>query len=65
MTFDDQAMTGAVRWRLGMAQFGGQVRRRKLTHVGHAGEAAEDVQQRAMRGECGAAMDAFGDRPQV
>ena len=57
MSFDDDAMAGAVRWRLGMQQFGGQARRCKLSSVGHAGEAVEEVQQRAMRGECGTAMD--------
>ena len=40
-------------------------RRNTEATVGHAGEAAEEVQQRAKRGECGAAMDAYGDHPQV
>jgi hypothetical protein len=65
MSFDDDTMAGAVRWRLGTLQYGGQSRRCKLAAVGHAGEAAEEVQQRAMRGECGAAMDVYGDHPQV
>ena len=65
MSFDDDTMAGAIRWRLGTLQHGGQQRRCKLAAVGHAGEAVEEVQQRAMRGECGAAMDAYGDHPQV
>ena len=33
--------------------------------LGMRGKPPDEVQQRAMRGECGAAMDAYGDRPQV
>ena len=65
MSLDDDTMAGAVRWRLGSLQYGGQGRRCKLAAAGKQGEAVAEVQERALRGECGTTMDAYGDHPQV
>ena len=63
MAFDDGAATSAMRWRLGMHQFCRPQRRCKLCPAGKVGDAEDEMQQRAMRGECGLAMDSYGDRP--
>ena len=65
MAFGDEAMTSAVRWRLGLHQFGGPQRRCKLCPAGKVGDAEDEMQQRAVRGECGLAMDSYGDHPHV
>ena len=48
-----------------MQQYAGPKRRCKLAQCGRAGEAEDEVQQRAMRGECGLTLDAYGDHPHV
>ena len=53
VTFDDEKMVAAVRWRLGVPQLMGPTRRCRLSPGGTSCDAAHELQQRSARGECG------------